>query len=61
MHIGMTNHIIKLNKNKQLSFGPIYILELVELKTLKTYIEIILVNSFIWSFKSSAGVPINYN
>ena len=46
---GMNKHAIKLEESKQPPFGPIYSLELVELEMLKTYIEINLANSFIWS------------
>ena len=38
---------IKLEKDKQLSFRPIYSLKPIEIKTLKTYIRTNLVNSFI--------------
>ena len=38
---------IKLEKGKQLLYGPIYSLGPVELETLKTYIEIKLANGFI--------------
>ena len=51
-HIGINNHVIKLIDKQQPSYGPIYSLRLVELKTLKTYIEINLANSFIKYFKS---------
>ena len=37
-NIGMNEHAIKLEKNRQPPFGSIYSLGLVELKTLKTYI-----------------------
>ena len=43
----INKHAIELEKGKQLLFGPIYSLRLIELKTLKTYIKIHLVNSFI--------------
>ena len=43
----MNKHTIELEEDKQPSFGPIYSLELVELKTLKTYIKTNLANSFI--------------
>lgn len=43
----INNHIIELVKGKQLFFGPIYSLKLVELKTLKIYIETNLANGFI--------------
>ena len=40
-------YIIELKKDKQLLLGLIYSLKLVELKILKTYIKIILANSFV--------------
>ena len=51
-------HVIKLEKGKQPLYGPIYSLEPVELKTLKTYIKTNLVNGFIRALKSPAGFPI---
>ena len=57
----INKHAIKLDKDKQPQFSPIYSLELVELKTLKTYIETNLANGFIWPFKSPAGVPIFFD
>ena len=44
---GMNKHAIKLEEDKQLLFGLIHSLELIELETLKTYIKINLANSFI--------------
>ena len=58
---GINEHVIKLEKDKQLLFGPIYSLGPIELETLKTYIEINLANSFIWPFKSPAGASILFN
>ena len=58
---GIDNHAIKLEKNKQPLFGPIYSLRLVELETLKTYIKINLANSFIWSSKSPAKALILFD
>ena len=46
-NIGMNEHAIKLEEDKQPSFGPIYSLELVELEPLKTYFKTNLANSFI--------------
>ena len=43
----MNNHTIKLEKDKQSLFGPIYNLRLVELETFKIYIKINLANNFI--------------
>lgn len=45
------NYFIKLIINQQSSYRPIYSLEPVELKILKTYIKTNLANSFIYSFK----------
>ena len=53
-HIRMNDHAIKLEEGKQPPFGLIYSLGLVELETLKTYIKINLVNSFIQPFKLPA-------
>ena len=50
----MNEHAIKLEKDKQLLFGPIYSLGPVELETLKTYIKTNLANGFIQPFKSPA-------
>lgn len=47
----INNYAINLIKNKQILYGLIYSLELIELKPLKTYIEINLVNRFIWPSK----------
>ena len=44
---GINEHAIKLEEGKQPLFGPIYSLGLVELETLKTYIETNLANGFI--------------
>ena len=57
----VNKYAIKLEKGKQPLFGPIYSLEPVELKTLKTYIKTNLANNFIRPFKSSAGAPILFN
>ena len=55
---GANEHVIKLEEGKQPPYGPIYSLEPVELKTLKTYIETNLANGFIRALKSPAGAPI---
>ena len=55
---GANEHTIELEESKQPSYGPIYSLRLVELKTLKTYIETNLANGFIRISKSPAGAPI---
>ena len=57
----INDYAIKLEKSKQLFFSPIYSLGPVELKTLKTYIEINLANDFIESFKFLARAPILFN
>lgn len=46
-YTGINNHPINLVDNKQLPYGLIYSLRLVELKTLKTYIETNLANGVI--------------
>ena len=56
--IRVNKHAIKLEEGKQLSFRPIYSLEPVELKTLKTYIETNLANGFIKAPKSPVDSPI---
>ena len=56
--IGANEHAIELEEGKQAPYRPIYRLEPVELKTLKTYIETNLANNFIRVSKSSAGAPI---
>ena len=54
-HIGMNNHSIDLIDDKQPPYSLIYSLGLMELKTLKTYIETNLANNFIRPFKSPAS------
>ncbi len=44
---GMNAYAIKLIEGKQPPYGPIYTLSLVELETLKTYIETNLKTGFI--------------
>ena len=51
-------HAIKLQDSKQPPHRLIYSLRPVELKTLKTYIETNLANSFIRPSKSPIGAPI---
>ena len=48
----MNNYAIKLEKDKQPFFSPIYSLGLIKLKTLKTYIKTNLINGFICPSKS---------
>ena len=50
----INKHAIKLEKDKQPLFRPIYSLELVELEILKTYIKTNLANGFIQPSKSFA-------
>ena len=57
----INEHAIKLEESKQPLFSLIYSLEPVELKTLKTYIKINLVNVFIRPSKSPAGAPILFD
>ena len=57
-YIRINNHTIELKKDKHLSFGLIYSLELVKLKTLKTYFKANLANSFISFSKFPARVLI---
>ena len=56
--IELNQHAIKLQEEQQSSYRSIYSLRLVNLKTLKTYIEINFANGFIWPLKSSAGTSI---
>lgn len=51
-------HAIELEKSKQPPYGPIYSLELVEFKTLKTYIKTDLTNDFIKVSKLPANTQI---
>ena len=57
----MNEHAIKLEEDKQPPFGSIYSLGLVELKTLKTYIETNMANDFICLSKSPAGAFILFD
>ena len=57
----INQYAIKLIDKKQSLYGPIYILNLVELEILKTYIEIHLKTGFIQPFKSPVGAPILSN
>ena len=58
---GMNEHAIELEEGKQPPFGLIYSLGLVELETLKTYIETNLANGFIRPSKFPAGAPILFD
>ena len=55
---GMNKHAIELIEEKQLLYGQIYALSLVELETLKIYIETYPKTGFIQPSKSSAGTCI---
>lgn len=61
MHIRMNDYRIELEKGKQSLFGPIYSLDSVELEMLKIYIEIKLVNGFIWLSKYPTKALIQFN
>ena len=60
-NIGIKNHAIKLEGDKEPLFGSVYSLKSIEPKTLKTYIEINLANGFIRPFKSLTRAPILFN
>ena len=57
----INTHAIDLEEGKQLPYGPIYSLRLMELEILKTYIETNLANSFICPSKFLAGAPILFD
>ena len=57
----LNEHAIDLENSKQPPYGPIYNLGLVELETLKTYIETHLKTRFIRPSKSPAGAPILFD
>lgn len=54
----INKHSIDLKPGKQLPYGPIYSLGLLEFEIFKTYIEINLANGFICLFKSLARASI---
>ncbi len=60
-YTGINDHAIELVDDWQPPYGPIYSLRLVELETLKAYIEKNLASDFIRPSKSSAGAPILFN
>ena len=60
-NIGINEHAIELEKDKQPPFDPIYSLEPVELETLKIYIKTNLANGFIRPSKSLAGALIFFD
>ena len=57
-HTGINNYAKELVDGQQPPYKPIYSLGLMELKTLKAYIETNLANGFISPLKSPAGAPI---
>lgn len=57
-YIGINDYFIDLADNKQLFYGLIYNLKLVEVEILKTYIEINLANEFIQLFEFLAYILI---
>ena len=58
---GINEHTIELSEGKQPHYGLIYSLGLVEMETLKVYIETYLKTGFIWPFKSLADVFILFD
>ena len=58
---GINEHAIKLIEGKQLPYRPIYSLGLVELETLKAFIETHLTTGFIQLSKSPNGAPILFD
>ena len=59
--MGRNEHAIELIDIKQQSYGPIYALSPIELKTLTTYIKIQLKIGFIQPFKSFVSTPILFD
>lgn len=57
----INTYTMDLEKGKQPSYGLIYSLKPIKLKTLKTYIKTNLANSFIQLFKSLTGTPILFD
>ena len=60
-HTRINDHIIELVEGQQPLYGPIYSLGLMEVETLKAYIETNLANGFIKPSKSFVGAPILFN
>lgn len=60
-HIEINDHAIELINGRQPPYGLIYSLKLVELKTLKSYIETNLVNRFIRPSNLYVSAPIFFN
>ena len=57
----INEHVIELERDKQLIFGSIYSLELVKLETLKTYIKTNLANGLVQPFKSPVRASILFD
>ena len=57
----MNEHVIEQIDEKKLPYGLIYTFSLMELETLKTYIETHLKPGFIWPSKFFAGASILFN
>ena len=60
-YTGINNHAIELVDGQQPPYGPIYSLGVVELETLKVYIETNLTNRFIRPSKFPADAPILFD
>ncbi len=60
-NMGINEYAIELIDRKQLSYRPIYAFSLVEIETLKAYIETQLKTGFIQPSKSLASAPILFN
>ena len=60
-HTGINDHAIELVDGQQPPYGLIYILEPVELESLKAYIKTNLANGFIRPSKSPAGGHIPFD
>lgn len=60
-NIRINEYSIELIYAKLPLYRPIYILSLVKLETLKTYIKTYLKTGLIWISKSLAGVPILFD
>lgn len=59
-YTGINNHTIELIDSKQILYGQIYSLELVEVKSLKTYIETNLATNFIRPSKFPVGTSMHF-
>lgn len=60
-NVDINEHTIKLIKSSQSCYGSIYILSLIELENLKTYIKSHLKTGFIRPFQSLAGIFILFD